>query len=282
MKKVSTLCLGTLVLLSSCGTATGTGAIVGGQFGHVIGSAIGGISGGWRGHDVGSLIGTVGGAVAGAAIGAAVDNAQQKKMEEYYAQRQQQRRQLQRDEAYGSNDAYGSDDSGFDPQGRGDDRISFDDGGATARDRAHYSLSPVHDVEPTPANIASMDGVRASTLPALQIRRVRVVDDNRDMVLSRNEECKIQFEIMNNSGRTVYDIQPTVVELTGNKHVQISPNINVESIPAGSGVRYTATILADGRLKDGEVRIRIGVLAGNREVASQIKELVIPTRKLRR
>ena len=126
-----------------------------------------------------------------------------------------------------------------------------------------------------------MDGVQASTLPVLQIRNARVVDSDQNKVLTKNEECKVSFEIINNSSRTVYNVQPTVVELTGNKHVHISPNLNVESIPAGRGIRYTATILADGKLKDGEVRIRIGVLLDNREMASQIQEIVIPTRKTR-
>ena len=301
MKKVMILSLGALIMLSSCGTASGTGAYVGGQFGHVIGSAIGGISGGWRGHDVGSLVGTVGGAVAGAAIGAAIDNAQQRKYEQAAQQRQTKRVKANPtttenyDDGY-DNGSYGNgtyDESGFDPQGGGDDRISFDGdqsgasdqsfaiGSTAPKQHAPYSLAKPKTVAPTAENIATMDALTSTDTPLLVIRHARVSDANHDMVLSRNEECKIQFEIMNDADHPVFNIQPTVVELTGNKHVHISPNLNVESIAAHGGVRYTATILADGKLKDGEVKIRIGVLTGNRELASQIEELTIPTRKLR-
>ena len=299
MKKAMTLSLGALIMLSSCGTASGTGAYVGGQFGHVIGSAIGGISGGWRGHDVGSLVGTVGGAVAGAAIGAAIDNAQQRKIEEAAQQRQTAKAKANPtktdyyDDGGYSNGGY--DESGFDPQGRGDDRISFDgeqDGtsglpfsfgsdDATARQHAPYSLAQPKAVAPTAANIATMDALTSTDTPLLEIRHARVSDANHDMMLTQNEECKVSFEIHNTSGHDVFNVQPMVVELTGNKHVHISTNLNVEGIPAGGGVRYTATILADGKLKDGEVRIRIGVMLGNRAMASQIQEFVIPTKKLR-
>ena len=100
MKKLVVLSLGVLLLLSSCGTYTETGATTGGWFGSIIGSAIGGITGGPRGSDIGSLIGLAGGAVVGAAIGQAAENAHQKKVEEY----QQQRVERQRD--YPMNSGY--------------------------------------------------------------------------------------------------------------------------------------------------------------------------------
>lgn len=294
MKKIMTLSLGGMMLLSSCGTASGTGAFVGGQFGHVIGSAIGGISGGWRGQHVGSLVGTVGGAVAGAAIGAAVDNAQQRKYEQAAAQRRERLARHYRDSNAGGQDYQqgSADDSGFDPQGGGDDRIEFSGEGsapgtypatpepASGSPRTnHYSLAKLQTVATTDEAVASVNALASANRPLLKIRNARVEDNNRDRVLTRNEECRVSFEIMNTAGVDVFNVQPTVVELTGNKHVSISPTLNVECIPVGSGIRYTATILADRRLTDGEVKIRIGVMVGNRELASQIQELTIPTRK---
>ena len=297
MKKIMTLSMGGMMLLSSCGTATGTGAFVGGQFGHVIGSAIGAISGGWRGQHVGSLVGTVGGAVAGAAIGAAVDNAQQRTYEQAAAQRRERLRPYSDSNAGGQDyqqhsQQYGDDDSAFDPQGGGDDRIEFSGEGsapgtypptteATAgRHRTnHYSLAKLQTVATTDEAVASVNALASANRPLLKIRNARVEDNNRDRVLTRNEECRVSFEIMNTAGVDVFNVQPTVVELTGNKHVSISPALNVECIPVGTGIRYTATILADRRLTDGEVKIRIGVMVGNRELASQIQELTIPTRK---
>ena len=70
-----------------------------------------------------------------------------------------------------------------------------------------------------------------------------------------------------------------VTDLTHNKHVFISPNMAIESIATGTGVRYTATIQADNRLKDGELVIHIGVMVESRELASVAQEIVIRTAK---
>ena len=126
MKKFYLVSLSALLLLSSCGTYTGTGAYAGGMFGSIIGSAVGGLSGGRHGSNVGTLIGMAGGAAVGAAVGAAADNAQQRKYEEYRAERQQQIESRQHN--YGgqmqSQGRYDDQaDSGYDPTGSGDDRL---------------------------------------------------------------------------------------------------------------------------------------------------------------
>lgn len=275
MKKVLVLMLCGVLVLSSCGTATGTGAYVGGSFGHVIGSAIGGISGGWRGEHWGSLVGTVGGAVAGAAIGAAVDNSQRQKYERAEEARRQRVERQQQENAR-RDTSYQYDESGYDPQGRGDDRITFDDADPT---RSQYNIATAQTMEPSEVNISAFGGYSVQETPTIEIRNARVADANQDWVLTRNEECRVSFEIMNNSDHPIRNVQPAVVETTGNKHVYISPNLNIESIRPHRGVRYTATILADGRLKDGEVKIRIAVSQNNKTIVSQMQELTIPTRK---
>ena len=67
--------------------------------------------------------------------------------------------------------------------------------------------------------------------------------------------------------------------MTGNKHIRISENVLVECIRPGKGIRYTAVIKADDRLKDGEAIIKIGVFQRNKEVTSQTQEFVIKTSK---
>lgn len=251
MKKVLLIALGAAVMMSSCSSYnTATGAFAGAQFGRVIGSAIGGITGGWRGHDWGTLIGTVGGMAAGAAVGAAIDNANQKKMEKRHEAvqanrpvRHQQRQQRQQDYSY--------DESGYDPEGRGDDRITFGD-------------------EPS------------SMRSALEIRNAGVYEKEKDGVLCRGEECTVVFEIYNTTDRTIYDVCPLVEDVTANKHVNVSPNLRIESIAPHKGIRYTASILADSRLKDGEIVIRVGVAEGNNEVTSQTREFTVPTSRTAR
>ena len=243
MKRTIVLLLSGLFFLSSCTTYTATGAMVGGNLGHVVGSAIGGISGGWRGHHVGSLIGTVGGVIAGAAVGAAVEQSQAQK----YEQRQQARYEQERRE-----------------QAMADDRIVFEgENPDVPRSRAPRSVS----VE------------ALSRKPAVEVRNAQIFDTNDDGALSAGEQCTVVFEIMNNSSQAIYDIYPFVEEVTTNKHVQVSPNLRVESIAAHNGIRYTATILADKRLKDGEIVVRLGVKVGMREIVSQAQQYTVPTRR---
>lgn len=227
MKKLAVLTLGAVLLLSSCGTYTETGATTGAWFGSIIGSAIGGIAGGPRGSDVGTLVGLAGGAAVGAAIGHAADEAHQKELEEY-----QQRRM----------------------------------------ERGQVQCQPEYDVPDS-------RGYDAYRPDGLEIRRPMLLDANRDHVLSRGEEARVVFEVFNTTDHTLYRIRPDVSELTGNRHISVSDNIMIESIAPGKGIRYTALIRADNRLKDGEAVFRIGVFQGRKEIVSQTREFRIETSK---
>ena len=258
MKKLLVISVSSMLMLSSCGTYAGSGAATGGYFGSIVGSAIGGITGGWRGSDIGSLVGLAGGAVVGAAIGAAADNAEQQKYEDYKAQRQERIQSMQRRSA-SQEPEYGSDDSGFDSSNSGDDRLfGFDENFSVAEDvnaptTLEFRFTPV------------------------AIRNPRLIDASRDGVLVRGEEARMVFEVFNNSDRPAYRVLPMVTEVTGNKHIHISENVMVESILPGKGIRYTATIKADSRLRDGDAVIRIGVMQGNKEIPSQTREFTIKT-----
>jgi hypothetical protein len=275
MKKTLVVSLGALLLLSSCGTYAGSGAVTGGSFGSIIGSAVGGISGGWRGSRVGSLIGMAGGAVVGAAIGSAADRAEQQRYEEYAERRQRRyedygrtRGSERRTPQYSRNDEqrgydyqgdYNNDQSGFDSSNNGDDRL--------------YGFDENFNAKPDSVSVTAL------SLPAIEIRNAHIIDATHDGALSRGEEVRMVFEVYNNSPKPIFQIQPTVSEITGNKHIRVSENVLVESIMPGRGIRYTAVIKADDRLKDGEAIIRISVLHNNKEVASQSKEFPIQTFK---
>jgi len=266
------------VLMSSCGTYTGEGAATGAAFGSILGSAIGGISGGWRGHDVGTIVGMAGGAIVGAAIGSAADQKEQQKYEEYKQQRAQRRnnRQYGYDDYSYQQQAGNSDDSGFDATNSGDDRISFDGAGPRG-EQGGYTAAVPSTFDPTAHPAEPGYSIKYNSL--IEIRNARFIDADHDGIIRAGEECRITFEIMNRSSVTLYDVQPTVFDVSGNKHIHISPNLHVESIAPNSGVRYTATILADKKLKDGEAIIRVGVAQGNNEITSQFKEFSLQTRK---
>ena len=245
MKRIAVLSVGALLLLSSCGTYTGEGAYAGATFGSIIGAAIGGIAGGPRGSDIGTLIGMAGGAMVGAAAGSAADQAEQQRYEDYQRARQQRRMPRQYDDAYMDNN------SGYDETNSGDDRLY-----GFGEDFSSSVTEAVSDIE---------------------IRNPRILDAGRDGYLSRGEECRVVFEIYNNSTKPVFRIQPSVAEVTGNRHIRISENVLVESIRPGKGIRYTAVLKADDRLRDGDAVIRVGVFQGNREVNSQTQEFTIKT-----
>ena len=270
MKKTLLVSLSALLLLSSCGTYTGMGAYTGGTFGSIIGSAIGGISGGRHGSNVGTLIGMAGGAMVGAAVGAAADNAQQREYEQYKADRQQRMENRQRNyggqvqtQSQNSYDGYDDqNDSGFDPSGSGDDRL--------------YGFGEDFSSVPSPEGAPAY---KISPQADLEIRNPRILDASRDGELTRGEEARMAFEIYNCSSEPAYQVQPSVTEVTGNKHIRISENVLVECIRPGKGIRYTAVIKADDHLKDGEAVIRIGVFQRNKEVSSQTREFRIKTNK---
>jgi hypothetical protein len=264
------------LLLTSCGTYTGQGAYVGAQFGTILGSAVGGISGGWRGSDIGTVVGMAGGAAIGAAIGAAADQREADRYDEY-----RRERAARRSGSYGTETPPPADDSGYDSSNSGDDRVDFGIAGPTGEQSGTRpempSAAPQAPMAPAEKTVSVEDLQRAR--PIIELLNVRIVDQREEGVIHAGEQCKVVFEIMNRSRHTLHDIQPMVNELTGNKHLHVSPNLHIESIAPGTGVRYTATILADKRLKEGQAIIRIAVAHHDRELESQTQQFTMMTRR---
>lgn len=268
MKKVILLMLCSSLVMGSCDTYTGSGAYAGGSIGSILGSAIGGLSGGPRGSDMGTIIGMAGGAVVGAVIGSQADQAQADREAAY-----QQDRAERRSGSDYCNTPVTDNPEIFDSNNGGDDRLYDFKGKDYTGD---YSAQQPTTSMPT-ATIEEL-GARFSYSPTLEIVNARFVDDNEDNCLNRNETCKVIFEILNRGHKPVYDVVPTVVETTGNKHIFISPSIHVEKISPGSGVRYTAMVKADRKLKDGMARFCVSVIHEGKSI-SKVNEFNIPTKR---
>lgn len=264
MKKMILLMLCSSLVMSSCDTYTGSGAYAGGSIGSILGSAIGGLSGGPRGSDLGTIIGMTGGAVVGAVIGSQADQAQADREAAYQQDR------VERRSDYPS---VTDNPEIFDSNNGGDDRLYDFKGKDYTGD---YSAQQPTTSMPT-ATVEEL-GARFSYSPILEIVNARFVDDNEDNCLNRNETCKVIFEIVNRGHESVYDVVPTVVETTGNKHIFISPSIHVEKISPGSGVRYTAMVKADRKLKDGMARFCVSVIHEGKSI-SKVNEFNIPTKR---
>lgn len=253
MKKGSVIMMGAALLVSSCTTGAGAGAYAGSSLGSVLGSAIGGIVGGPHGSDVGTIFGMAGGAVVGGALGDAAEKAQHRSAQQYD------------DDTYASGNStnYVGDD--FDPSqmvdnsNSGDDRIDF---GAPSSSGANATMgnAPM-------SNAPSSQSVDASRVEQiygnaksdgkLTIRNVRFADSNGDGMLSGEEIGHVSFEIYNETAAPIYNFDPSVVEAEANKRIYISPSVRVENIMPGQGLRYTATVKADRRIKDGEIRLLV-------------------------
>lgn len=251
MKKMMVWAVGATLLLSSCSSNTGAGAYTGAQFGSILGSAIGGISGGPRGSDIGTIVGMAGGAVIGGAIGNAADQKARGKMDNDYP---------------ANRGGYDSSNSGFDSTNSGDDRIDFDGSDATTGNYEYKQPS-------SPA-----DNVYTHSAPTVEIRNARFIDADGDDTISRGEMCKVVFEVYNNGLQPIYNVVPTVAEMTGNRHIYISQPICVEKIGAYKGVRYTAMVKADNRLKYGTIKLCCSVLQ-NGEAISKVTEFNVETKK---
>ncbi|MCR4854055.1 MAG: hypothetical protein K5893_10750 [Prevotella sp.] len=240
MKKVAIFAVGAALLLSSCGSYTASGAYTGSSLGSILGSAIGGLTGGPRGSDWGTIIGMAGGAVVGGAIGNAADQSRRQQIEEYHqrAEARSAHRSTVGQDRYDNSQNYG-DNGYYDPQNGGDDRIDLGIAGA-------------------PGSQAGVASPRLSAESgALVISNIRYLDDNGDQMLGAGEVAKIAFDLKNTSNQTLYNVKPIVVETTGNRHILVSPSINVESIAPGSGIRYTATVVGDRSLRRGTAQFEV-------------------------
>lgn len=185
------------------------------------------------------------------------------------------------DGTYGSSNNYGSDNnngsgSNYNSKGSGDseERVyNFHSSDYTG----NYTAQQPTTTMPSTSSVEELTEGMAY-IPHIEIRNARIVDDNQDKVISRGELCKVIFEVYNTGERPLFDIQPSVVEATGNKQIFISPGMHVERLMPGAGIRYTAMLKAGPRLGDGSVRICLSVLQGDNAI-SKVTEFEVPTSK---
>lgn len=261
--------LSAALLVSGCGSMSDGGAsggFLGAELGSILGSAIGGISGGPRGSDVGTIVGMAGGAVVGAVVGNAADKAQQRKAERYNGSYREDDRNGS--SSYDSRSYGDSDDnatSGFDPKNGGDDVIQFD---------APAGKTSVE--EPNVVSKLQADPVPGSASP-LELRSVRFVGKSNGLELHSGELAKVVVEVYNNTPEYMYNVKPMVMETSGNKHVFVSAPIIVEKIAPGKGIRYTAMVKADKKLKDGKVRFAVCAQESAQLRKSETREFDVTT-----
>jgi hypothetical protein len=201
----------------------------------------------WAGGSLGSVLGSAIGGIAGGPRGSDIGTIVGMVGGADVGASVSQKKECESQERY---DAYGhdvttqpdSDNSGFDASNGGDDRL--------------YELDSC----------------------SLEIRNARFIDANQNDVIDRNEVCKLVFEIYNIGNEPILDVMPMVVDLSNNPHIYISPSVYVEKISPGYGIRYTAIVKSDKRLRDGMLKLCASVTQGNKTISKTV-EFHIPTHK---
>ena len=264
MKKYSVMIMSAALVASSCTTGAGTGAYAGSQLGSVLGSAIGGIAGGPRGSDIGTIFGMAGGAVVGAAVGDAATKQHHRGQDDTYMPSSNNNNKPVYEQPYSNNQpSYSSNQQSVDDidptqmvdtTNSGDDRIDFDVNSSSTLPNNNPDTSVSMDA----GKVEQIYGAnKAAESGKITIKNVRFVETAEHNVLHGGEVGKVMFEMYNETQAPIYNFMPTVVEADGNKRIYISPSVRVENIMPGQGLRYTATVKADKRIKDGEIRLLV-------------------------
>ena len=217
-----------------------------------------------------------GGAVVGGAMGDAAERQQRQEQYEVLSrrneriQRQKQSQGVQRqygDDTY----TYGNNQDNFNPAdmvdktNSGDDRIDFGISPQNNQNGVRNSLTEGQ----APIASSRVEPI-TSGVPAtgkLTIKNVRFTDTDGDGRLNGGEIGRVVFEIYNNTQSPIYNFTPTVVEADANKRIYISPSVRVENIMPGQGLRYTATVKADRRIKDGQIRLMVSAQKDGRPIS---------------
>ena len=82
-------------------------------------------------------------------------------------------------------------------------------------------------------------------LSGLRIINLRFIDDNRNHVIDAEEDSKLVFDVVNDGDVPAYNVTPVIEEMSGMKHILISPSAQIAYMPVGNQIRYTATIRRD-------------------------------------
>ena len=274
MKKYSVMIMSAALVASSCTTGAGTGAYAGSQLGSVLGSAIGGIAGGPRGSDIGTIFGMAGGAVVGAAVGDATTKQHHQDQDDTYMPSSNYNNKPVYEQPYSSNQpSYSSNQQPVDDidptqmvdtTNSGDDRIDFDVNSSSTLPNNNPDTSVSMDA----SKVEQIYGAKkAAESGKITIKNVRFEETAEHNVLHGGEVGKVMFEMYNETQAPIYDFLPTVVEAEANKRIYISPSVRVENIMPGQGLRYTATVKADSRIKDGEIRLLVSAQKNDKPIS---------------
>lgn len=112
----------------------------------------------------------------------------------------------------------------------------------------------------------------------VRVKNLRFIDESRNQAIEAGETCKLLFEVMNEDSREVRNVLPVVEIVENGKYIGVSPSVMIERIAPGEGFRYTASLYANRKLKNGQAVVRVA-LADEEGRLADVKEFSLPTRR---
>lgn len=112
----------------------------------------------------------------------------------------------------------------------------------------------------------------------LEVENLRFVDANSNKTIDAGENCRLVFEIKNKGANTIYDIAP-VITINGTKAIIVSPTAVISEIGPGKGVRYSAEVYANKRLRTGVADFTISFVKGDYKYTMTTFQLATRGRK---
>lgn len=91
----------------------------------------------------------------------------------------------------------------------------------------------------------------------LRIMNLRFIDANRNHIIDAEEDSKLVFDLLNEGPVPLYHVTPVVEEISGMKHLLISPSVSISYMDVGDRIRYTVTVRGGRRLRTGQVQFRV-------------------------
>ena len=125
------------------------------------------------------------------------------------------------------------------------------------------------------APTATLSGMRRD----VRVTNVTFRDSSGDGVLQPGEAAIVSYDIINVTPRAISLLVPRMELSAQTKRIHISPMQNIVDVPSGEGVRYSATLTADSRLKSGEAQLTLYLSGDNGASFTEMNTIQIRTKK---
>lgn len=127
----------------------------------------------------------------------------------------------------------------------------------------------------TKRTLGSLSGLKKD----VRIVNVKFLGTSGGATLSSGETATVSYDIINVTSGNIPMLVPKMEFKHKAKNITISPMQSIVDLPSGEGVRYTVTITAGKRIKNGDNAVLLYLSADNGATFTLMNELPFETRK---